>query len=187
MATIAELEAVESIQKLDLEPIIYKMMHPEPGVDGISLEEADRRVKLYRQFLTLILLHPNKSIVPTKEIDDVWHYHILDTAKYRVDCGLIFGRFLDHFPYLGLRGEDDVTRWESAFAETKRLWREHFGATPAVESAACGNDCGGSLCDGGACDSASCNASVMQTDCNGPDAKYDGRIRPRPDRTPVVA
>ena len=36
---------------LDLEPIVFKLMYPEPGEKGLSLAEADQAVALYRCFL----------------------------------------------------------------------------------------------------------------------------------------
>jgi hypothetical protein len=44
--------------------------------------------------------------------------HILDTAAYREDCDEIFGRFLDHFPYFGMRDEQDAQALEHAYADT---------------------------------------------------------------------
>jgi hypothetical protein len=173
-------DQIELINTLDLEPIVFKLTVSEKNEPAkMTLDEADRNVALYRQFLILNLLYPNRSIVPTSGIDEVWHTHILDTAKYRDDCDRIFGRFLDHFPYLGLRGEDDERNWLEAFAETCRLYEQHFGVkltgSGAYDSAACGNSCGGSLCDGGACDSGACDSSGFM-----------GRERPRPIRSVVA-
>ncbi len=86
------------VDELDLEPVVYKLMHPDPGESGLTLAEADRDVAIYRRFLKLCVLRSGASIVPTQAIDRVWHAHMLDTAKYRADCELVLGRFLDHFP-----------------------------------------------------------------------------------------
>ena len=137
------------IDELDLEPIAFKLVHPEPGEKGMEVEEAKQAVGLYRQFLKLVAAHPDKSIVPTKVIDKVWHTHILDTAKYAEDCNRIFGRFIHHFPYLGLRGDADVQAWETAFEETRQLFLEHFGTQLPQGAMECGGGCsdGGSSCD----------------------------------------
>src|SRR5260370_31619119 len=74
--------------------------------------------------------------------------HVLDTAKYRADCGHAFDRFVDHFPYAGLRGDADQQAWNADFACTRRLFYEHFGVDigrqPAVS--ACSNHGDGSEC-----------------------------------------
>jgi hypothetical protein len=57
----------------------------------------------YRKFLALHLSYPDVDIVPCKIVDEIWHQHILDTAAYRDDCDALFGRFLDHFPYVAAR------------------------------------------------------------------------------------
>jgi hypothetical protein len=60
-------------------------------------------------------------------MDLFWHYHILDTIKYAEDCALIFGRFLHHFPYLGLRGDEDASRLRIAWQQTQALYALEFG------------------------------------------------------------
>jgi hypothetical protein len=85
----------------------------------------------YRKFLALHLLYPDADIVPCKIVDDMWHRHILDTAAYRGDCDVIFGQFLDHFPYFGMRGEQDAQDLEDAYCDTLDRYREAFGEPPA--------------------------------------------------------
>ncbi len=164
-------ERLRRIDALDLEPIVYKLMHPEPGETELSLAEADQDVALYRCFLKLCVLHPGATIVPTRQLDQVWHTHMLDTAKYRADCDRVFGRFMDHFPYAGLRGEDDRRVWHDDFARTRRLFREHFGVEIGAQPAAsaCRNHGDGSDCCVG---------------CVKPSA---AETRPRPDRAAAAS
>jgi hypothetical protein len=158
------------IDELDLEPIAYKLVHPQPGETNMTIDEADRLVIRYRRFLQLCAMYPERGIVPSKEIDPVWHEHILDTSKYRADCMAIFGFVLDHFPYLGSRGPQDEASWKQKFAETRNLYRQHFGedmvGTPTASSAICQ-----SRCDGGGCE---------DNPDGGPDNPFTGeRERPR--------
>jgi hypothetical protein len=158
------------IDVLDLEPIAYKLVHPEPGEITLSVAEADQAVALYRRFLKLCVLHPGARIVPTRQIDRVWHAHVLDTAKYRADCDHLFGHFMDHFPYAGLRGEADRRAWRADFAQTRGLFAEHFGEEIGSQPApsACGNHGGG----------ADCWVGCIKT----PTAD----VRPRPERDPAA-
>jgi hypothetical protein len=144
----AAQEQMRWIDEIDLEPIAFKLMYPEPGQAGLGAARADGDIALYRCFLKLRVLCPGATIVPTRRIDRAWHAHILDTAKYRADCDRVFGRFLDHFPYAGLRGEDDERRWRENFVETRRLFAEHFGVRLGSELAAsvCVNHGDGSDC-----------------------------------------
>lgn len=159
-------ERLRRIDALDLEPIVYTLMHPEPGETMLTLADADQDIARYRCFLKLCVLHPAVAIVPTRQLDRVWHAHMLDTAKYRADCDHVLGRFLDHFPYAGLRGEVDRRAWREAFAETRRLFHAHLGVDIGAEPAAsaCSNHGDGSDC---------C------TGCIKPPA---ADTRPRPDR-----
>ncbi len=159
-------EGLRRVDALDLEPIVYKLMNPEPGESALSLADADQDVALYRCFLKLCVLRPGVTIVPTRRLDRVWHTHMLDTAKYRADCDEVFGHFMDHFPYAGLRGEEDRRAWREDFARTRRLFREHFGIDigPEPAASACRNHGDGSDCCVG---------------CTQPQLD-----RPRPDRRP---
>jgi hypothetical protein len=83
----------------------------------------------------LIYLYPNRSLVPSQDIDRVWHHHILDTMKYAQDCQMLFGYFLHHFPYFGLRGESERHNWQAAVEQTQALFQEYFGVDGAVTEA----------------------------------------------------
>jgi len=146
--TLDEAEQVARIDTLDLEPVVFKLMHPEPGSIKLSLSDADHAVALYRDFLMLSALVPDATLVPNRLLDQVWHAHLLDTAKYRADCDHVFGRFVDHFPYAGLRGEADRQMWNADFARTRLLFNEYFGADLGHQSAAsaCRNHGDGAEC-----------------------------------------
>ncbi len=85
---------------------------------------------LYRKFLALNILYPERKICPTGPIDEFWHAHILDTRAYAADCDKLFGEFLHHFPYFGMRGADDREALETAFTESRVLFIRHFGIDP---------------------------------------------------------
>jgi hypothetical protein len=124
--SIEDKAFLERLSAIDFGPIAFKLMHPE-DVEGWSLERVTRAVELYRRFLFLNYLYPDRPIVPSREIDQVWHTHILDTAKYREDCDILFGHFMDHWPYFGLRDADERQQLNDAFRETQALFELHFG------------------------------------------------------------
>lgn len=147
----------EALQRLDLEPVKVKLLLSE-GHEW-TLEQVEDMVAAYRRFLFLCHKYPEKRIVPTHVIDNVWHTHILDTSRYAVDCEQVFGYFLHHFPYLGTRGSADEQALLDAFAETKMLYEGEFGEPIAVGSAA---DCHDGGCSGPQC-SASCTGVDRET------------------------
>jgi hypothetical protein len=61
----------------------------------------------------------------------MWHRHILDTRAYAEDCERIFGGFMHHFPYFGMRGDADAEALADAYDETLRCYREAYGEPPA--------------------------------------------------------
>ncbi len=121
-------QVVAAIQALDLDPIKFKLMNPDEG-DGWSREAVDRLEREYRRFLILVARYPEENIVPSREVDKFWHGHILDTAKYAEDCDSAFGYFLHHFPYFGMRGEQDAAALQDAGRRTRELYEREFGET----------------------------------------------------------
>lgn len=115
-----------AIASLDLDPIKVKLMHKESG-EGWSLEKANAVEFEYRRFLYLMKKFPNEQAAPSMDVDTFWHYHILDTLKYAEDCQAVFGHFLHHFPYLGLRGEDDLLAHERVGERMRVLYEDTFG------------------------------------------------------------
>jgi hypothetical protein len=115
-----------SIAELDLDPIKVKLMHKESG-EGWSLEKANAVEFEYRRFLQLMKMYPAEQTAPLFDVDTFWHYHILDTMKYAADCEKVFGYFLHHFPYIGLRGEDDETAHQHAGSRMQELYEATFG------------------------------------------------------------
>lgn len=113
--------------ELDLEPIIIKAMDAEEG-NGWSFDFALRVADEYRKFLILCRQNPAVAVVPSCYVDDFWHLHILDTAKYQSDCAIFLGEFLHHFPYFGMRGERDAENLRLAWQGTLGLYLRTFGA-----------------------------------------------------------
>ena len=129
------------IAALDLDPIKVKLMHPESG-EGWSRARADAVEFEYRRFLYLMKKFPHEQAAPLFDVDVFWHYHILDTMKYAVDCEAVFGYFLHHFPYVGLRGEQDLEMHQQVGERMRELYEETFGEeyirVPAAHSASPG-------------------------------------------------
>ena len=132
----------EFTNNLDLEPIKFSLTQREDGPNW-SLNKAETLEVWYRRFLYLSSIYNNKVIVPSKDIDMFWHTHILDTQKYMLDCENLFGRYIHHFPYFGMRGEKDRRHLEKAFCETEKLFLLHFGESPVSVGI---SDCG-ALCN----------------------------------------
>jgi hypothetical protein len=117
---------LNTMAEVDLAPIQVKLMNKEGG-EGWTQERAKAVEFEYRRFLYLMKLFPHEQVAPLLDVDIFWHYHILDTMKYAVDCERIFGYFLHHVPDSGLRGEDDGTVHHRAGARMQELYEATFG------------------------------------------------------------
>lgn len=115
-----------TIIAVDLDPIKVKLMHKESG-EGWSLEYASAVEFEYRRFLYLMKIFPREHAAPRFDVDIFWHYHILDTMKYAEDCEKVFGYFLHHFPYIGLRGSEDLATHELVGERMRELYEDTFG------------------------------------------------------------
>lgn len=135
----------QAVEQLDLDPIKFKMLHPEEGV-GWMREKVDRVERVYRRFLFLVGTR-SEPIILTKDVDVMWHHHILDTAKYRTDCDYLFGYFLDHFPYFGMRGQQDSEALFASFTITRRIYQEQFGSDMIIDSLLEGEEFSVAMCD----------------------------------------
>ena len=127
---------IAGIEALDLDPIKRKLMDPEEG-QGWSREYTERMALAYRRFLKLLVRFPEETLAPGKDIDKFWHGHILDTMKYAEDCERVFGYFLHHFPYFGMRGEQDAADLRAAAAKMNVLYEREFGEPMPASAAFC--------------------------------------------------
>jgi hypothetical protein len=130
-------QMIEAIEGLDLGPIKFKLMDPEEG-EGWSRQFVEHLETQYKRYLTLVAKYPREAIAPDREVDRFWHAHILDTRKYIDDCERVFGFYLHHFPYFGMRGTDDAAALATAGERTRELYAAEFGAEPKrADSAFC--------------------------------------------------
>lgn len=126
----------ESIEALDLGYLGRKLLDDDAfeaerrnGERLWDEQRVERALVEYKQFLALMLWSPKAVIVPSEDIDEVWHTHVLNTLRYQADCETIFGRFQHHFPTFG-ESEEVQEEHMKGRDETMRLFEEAFGAVP---------------------------------------------------------
>lgn len=118
--------ALERVNQLDFTMLKGKLVEEH----GWTPEFCDEAESLYRKFLALNARYPGRKVCPTGPIDEFWHAHIVDTRAYHRDCDLVFGEYLHHFPYFGMRGPEDREALENTFRESVELFIIHFGIDP---------------------------------------------------------
>lgn len=116
-ATITALvEAVQRQSKF-VEKMENQLWIRSPAVQG-TLTRATTR---YSQFLRLFKLYPGTTLVPTLDIDLVWHTHQCSPAQYTAAAKEIAGRFIDH--------DDKIVsmKLETGMQKTIDLYKTRFG------------------------------------------------------------
>lgn len=138
-------ESLARIAALDLEAVKFKLVREHPHEWNAT--RADAAEIIYKRFLQLCVMHPEQCIVPTADVDDMWHQHILDTRAYARDCEHALGFFLHHWPYAGLLNHEDALELQANFAATCALYINEFGEPYSAEASgtscdrSCGRDC----------------------------------------------
>jgi hypothetical protein len=130
LMSIHTVETLNKVAAIDLSMIKIKLMDEEEG-QGWSREYTEYVEVRYRRYLCMLCV--DDGAVPTRDIDLFWHQHILDTRAYANDCEMVFGEFIHHFPYFGMRGEEDARNLQSSFERTKVLYEMMFGEDYCAE------------------------------------------------------
>lgn len=136
------IRVAEEIKHLDIQRIVNKAQSKHQWSDERK-KHAEQR---YRNFLLLAsTLKEGEPIIPTQDIDAVWHEHILDTHAYMDDCRRVFGYYLHHVPFFGQPEPDrdaDMQKTEEAY---QRLFGEKYrnGLGTCCTK---GRDCQGEAC-----------------------------------------
>jgi hypothetical protein len=115
---------------------------------GWTRERADAAQAEYVRFLTLLQKRPKFMLVPwldsegRDDLDQFWHQHILDTAKYAADCQALFGKMIHHNPHV-VRGSEEE---DESVTKTRRLYARTFDSGPYGSEADAADFSGCSAC-----------------------------------------
>ncbi len=129
----------DRVNNLDLQPVANKLMFSQEW----TKEKTQVAIKRYKLYLYLKSVYPAAILVPTQEIDAVWHAHIeVNLLKYIRDCYYIFGYILNHCSAIdGEQNPETHQVYARAFSVTKALFEEFFGVgvldNTSVNLAAC--------------------------------------------------
>ena len=88
-------------------------------------EDLDRAIKRYQQFLYLAKKYPDMPLAPTKDIDTIWHLHILSPVAYYKDCINYLGTLLDHDGGFGQK-DNELEQLKNIFYQTESIWKKEF-------------------------------------------------------------
>ena len=131
---------IDAIEALDLEPVKQRVMDAELG-EGWTREYAEGIERGYKNYLTMLVKYQDdaEDILLSKDVDEFWHTHILQTIKYTEDCERMFGKYLHHNPHIGKRTPEDLEKRVVLAEKTRCLYQREFGAARDYEAAWSGN------------------------------------------------
>lgn len=111
-----------------------------------SKTDLENAIIRYRKFLYLAKRHPNINIAPTKDIDTIWHLHMLSPVAYYNDCMSYFGTIFDHDGGFGHK-PSELDELKNVFSLTQKIWMEDFNEEYVVHdkfsTTNCWHDCQG--------------------------------------------
>ncbi len=131
---------ISAIQSLDLESVKGRVTDAELG-EGWTREYADTIEAAYKNYLAMLVKYPDNAedILLSKDVDEFWHTHILQTRKYKQDCEAVFGNYLHHEPHVGERTPADLEKRTVLAETTRQLYEREFGSARGAELAWAGN------------------------------------------------
>lgn len=135
---------------LAADPISTDLLHAwersEKKPEGWTYEDATRALDRYERFLRLAAAYPGVAQAPTRDIDEMWHLHMLSPVAYHRDCMQLFGKILDHDGGSG-KEESEAQELKTTFEQTSRMWQQMYGesyvAMDSQEATKCWHDCVG--------------------------------------------
>lgn len=111
------------IEQLNLGYIVETMCSASYPLPKWTLSDAEHCCRLYKNFILLQRIYKTEPLVPTREIDEFWHNHILHTKAYITDCMHIFGYYLHHEP---ASPRDNPTDLIHQYQKTKDYYFQEF-------------------------------------------------------------
>jgi uncharacterized protein (TIGR04222 family) len=95
---------------------------------GWTLTYAQRAITEYKKFAFLTVV-ANHQVVPSDQVDQVWHAHVLLTRSYWEEfCPKILEKPLHHHPARGGRAER--AEFHDLYAQTIASYQQFFGCPP---------------------------------------------------------
>jgi hypothetical protein len=140
------------IPTFDLSDVVEQLSH-KPEYSHWTEARFQTAVQEYCKFLAMHKMYPDRMIIPGRDVDSIWHRHILNTKRYMSDCEAYFGHYLHHSPHSRImEGSQEANQM---WRETLRLYEEMFGVKPKDGWLSGMSICNGG-CDGGACSPGKC-------------------------------
>lgn len=107
----------------DMTEVKKRLVHD----DGITWEEADLLEREYKRFIALIVMNPGPRFPISKQVDPMWHAHLLFTRDYAAMCKMVNnGQFIHHQPMTSKVDAKEIRQiyFEHTLPEYQRVFGE---------------------------------------------------------------
>jgi uncharacterized protein (TIGR04222 family) len=95
---------------------------------GWTIDYAIRAIEEYKKF-TFLAVFADHQVVPSDQVDQVWHAHILCTKSYWEEfCPIVLQKNLHHHQARG--GKEERARFHQLYLKTIESYRYFFGEPP---------------------------------------------------------
>lgn len=95
--------------------------------NGWTMLYAARVIEEYRRF-AFLLVAAGHMAVPSDQVDQAWHQHLLYTRSWSEFCKTVLRQTLHHDPTKGGAAEKD--RFKTGYEQTLQSYRRFFGEPP---------------------------------------------------------
>ncbi|CAJ0550624.1 Ff.00g105540.m01.CDS01 [Fusarium sp. VM40] len=115
------------VDNVERQRVFVQKMNAHLWIRSPALQGTLKRaVERYDRYLQLFRLYPGKMLVPTLDIDLVWHTSQLSPAAYKASVEARCGRFINH--------DDKIAKHKLVVGndETQNLYRIRFGLEYSV-------------------------------------------------------
>jgi hypothetical protein len=142
--TDREVDGERGLPRLRMSSVRERVMKEQ----GWSSEKTDAAILEYRRFWLLHKKNPGMAIVPSLDVDEVWHAHILYTKQYMRESQDYFGHYFHHNPTENAEGD---SRNSDSYQRTLNAYQNEFGSLNSVwdsKGIPTTAGCGGVKCSG---------------------------------------
>ena len=109
------------VEAVDRQQSFVRKMDQQLWIRSPVVEGTLRRaIARYLKLLKLFKNHPKETLVPTTDIDLVWHTHQCSSERYKMSIEAQTGRFVNHNDKLG------APVLSNGLQRTKQLWRMRY-------------------------------------------------------------
>jgi hypothetical protein len=109
------------------------------------ITKADSIISLYKHYIFLLATCSVPLRVPSVEVDELWHSHVLHTRNYAHFCKTVAGKFIHHSPF-----DIELTHYQKTQsmevllnASLKAFGYDVFNLENNSDPGDCKNNCGG--------------------------------------------